>query len=175
MGMQEDGTLTEIRPSGVEETSRFRANKFPYAEAHGIGLSGGGLDASLAAMTGKTEAQIKREAGAKLQNWWLTDVEKVLVEGERLNPATKVLLPFECFHEVRLISQSAKLRLQLTDSLSFSLCVAVCACLCVSVCLCVCRSVRLPACLFAYLRSGKTSRLPARLALPSTLRSTALS
>lgn len=76
-GMQEDGTLTEIRPGQVEEISRFRANKFPYAEAHGIGLSGGGLDESLAAMVGKTEAQIQREAGAKLKNWWLTDIEKV--------------------------------------------------------------------------------------------------
>ena len=107
--MQEDGTLVEIRPGKVEEVSRFRANKFPYAEAHGIGLSGGGLDVSLETMAGKTEAQIKREAGAKLKNWWLTDIEKVrfftvfyvpvvlhilkcsmvsqvLVEGERLNP-----------------------------------------------------------------------------------------
>ena len=49
---------------------------------------------------GKSHQQIKREAGAKLKNWWLTDIEKVLVEGERLNPATKHLLPFECFHEV---------------------------------------------------------------------------
>eukprot|EP01046_Picozoa_sp_COSAG06_P038953 COSAG06_NODE_4550_length_4156_cov_4.716293_3_plen_83_part_00 len=50
MGMAPDGTLSEIRPAGVEEESRFRANKFPYAEAHGIGLSGGGLDVSLSAM-----------------------------------------------------------------------------------------------------------------------------
>ena len=76
-GMQEDGTLAEIRPAGVEEESRFRANKFPYAEAHGIGLSGSGLDVSLAAMVGKNDAQIKREAGSKLKNWWLTDIEKV--------------------------------------------------------------------------------------------------
>ena len=75
--MQDDGTLIEIRPGQVEEISRFRAHKFPYAEAHGIRLSGGGLDVSLAAMAGKTEAQIKREAGAKLKNWWLTDIEKV--------------------------------------------------------------------------------------------------
>lgn len=100
VSLDEHGQQVEIRPPGVEEESRFRANKFPYAEAHGIGLSGGGLDVSLQALAGKTEAQITAAAGSKLKNWWLTDIEKVLVESEKLNPATTNLLPFEAFHEV---------------------------------------------------------------------------
>ena len=58
-----------MREANMEETSRFRANKFPYAEAHGIGLSGGGLDMSSESVIGKSESEIKRAAGSKLQNW----------------------------------------------------------------------------------------------------------
>ena len=61
---------------------------------------------------GKTDAQIARAAGSKLKNWWLTDIEKVLVEGERLNPATKNMLPFEAFHEVTYTAQSAVTSMQ---------------------------------------------------------------
>ena len=57
----EDGP-NEVRPANVEENSRFRPNKFPYAEAHGIGLSGGGLEMGMDALSGKSDAELKRIA-----------------------------------------------------------------------------------------------------------------
>jgi hypothetical protein len=75
---------------------------------------------------GKSHQQIKREAGAKLKNWWLTDIEKVLVEGERLNPATKHLLPFECFHEV---GQNVKAASSIgAENVAFFFFLSVCSC-----------------------------------------------
>ena len=82
VALAEDGTENVLRPVGGDEGSRLRSNKFPYCEAHGISVStaskvgaGGG---SLAMST----ADLKNEATKKLGNWWLTDIEKILVEAE---------------------------------------------------------------------------------------------
>jgi len=103
--LQEDGTESTLRLAGATEHSRFRKNGFPYQDAHGMGLSSGGLEEStngqrtLAYEYGNA---LPRDARAKLSNWYATDIEKILQEVSILNPRGSLaeILPGEAFHDV---------------------------------------------------------------------------
>ena len=97
--LDEQGAEQVLREPQSEEKSRFRQNKFPYADSHGISVSSGGAELRVGAST----RDLTKSGSAKLGNWWLTDIEKICVEAERLNPGSAPqggLLPYEAYHEV---------------------------------------------------------------------------
>jgi hypothetical protein len=91
------GEETMLRPAGSDERTRFRKNKFPYSEAHGLGISTGGAVTSLESLerSSSTEA-----ASGKLENWFASDFEKIAREAELLWSGSSQALPYEQPHEV---------------------------------------------------------------------------
>eukprot|EP01062_Namystynia_karyoxenos_P004486 TRINITY_DN11590_c0_g1_i2.p1 TRINITY_DN11590_c0_g1~~TRINITY_DN11590_c0_g1_i2.p1 ORF type:complete len:939 (+),score=313.14 TRINITY_DN11590_c0_g1_i2:128-2944(+) len=117
-----------VRPAATQEHMRIRINEAGYAPSHGMSLSGSGVvenaDAVFDAIRHShgrkginpdtiderfevalaREMNLPRDPGARLANWFLVDIEKILHEVRLLNPPgefrTEHLLPFEGFYEV---------------------------------------------------------------------------
>jgi len=80
-----------MRQKGAAESSHLRANECPYARYHGMSLSGGShADDPLKHGSKRnsllTEMQWVKDPSANLENWYLTDIEKILQEAWQLNP-----------------------------------------------------------------------------------------
>eukprot|EP01065_Artemidia_motanka_P034163 TRINITY_DN4133_c0_g1_i1.p1 TRINITY_DN4133_c0_g1~~TRINITY_DN4133_c0_g1_i1.p1 ORF type:complete len:908 (+),score=128.78 TRINITY_DN4133_c0_g1_i1:332-3055(+) len=123
-----DASQKTVRPASTIEHMRLRINEAGYAPSHGMSLGGSGVveDADTnfekirhsrgrrgvgaTTVDGKFEVMLAREMnlprdpGARLANWYLIDVEKILHEVRLLNPPgffhSDQLLPGEVFHEV---------------------------------------------------------------------------
>jgi len=95
------GHSHQVRPGGTNEVSTVRANECPYAPFHGMSLASGALAADetdmprTSARVAKTkeirhsmlmEFQWIQDPAANLENWFLTDIEKILNEAWLLNP-----------------------------------------------------------------------------------------
>jgi hypothetical protein len=95
---EESGKMTELRPKGAREHSRFRKNAFPYAPLHGLGLLSGGIaddpDRKLL-----DELGCHLDPGAKTANWYNCDIEKIAVDAAALSPLVprEELLPGDCY------------------------------------------------------------------------------
>jgi len=98
----------QVRPGGVKEGSHVRANECPYAALHGMSLSAGGFadqrnsDRKTVGYTLLMELQWIRDPQANIENWYITDIEKIVQEAWQLNPhgpATHAL-PGEVFISV---------------------------------------------------------------------------
>jgi len=97
-----------VREQGVQESSHVRANECPYSAFHGMSLSGGthadeGLAQEKAMRRRQScilmEMQWIRDPAANIENWFLTDIEKILQEAWQLNPhgPKEMHLPGEMF------------------------------------------------------------------------------
>jgi len=108
------GTPQELREGGSNEASRVRANECPYARLHGMSLPTGGFalderrkgkkpkgrdDCSYSMMM---EAQWVQDPAGNIENWFLTDIEKIVQEAWQLNPhgSRSMVLPGEMFVNV---------------------------------------------------------------------------
>ncbi|CAK8991101.1 unnamed protein product [Durusdinium trenchii] len=95
----------QVRPAGVKEGSHVRANECPYAALHGMSLSAGGFadqrnsDRKTVGYTLLMELQWIRDPQANIENWYITDIEKILQEAYQLNPHGPAIhaLPGEAF------------------------------------------------------------------------------
>jgi hypothetical protein len=89
----------ELRSAGRDEASRVRVNEAPYSNFHGMSLppSGFALDERWRSTTEKPkrktpgysmmmELQWVQDPSANVENWFLTDIEKILNEAWQLNP-----------------------------------------------------------------------------------------
>lgn len=95
----------EVRSAGIQEASSVRCNECPYAKFHGMSLSAGGFasderkkqddregaDARNGSDGNKQysmlmEMQWIQDPTANVENWGLTDIEKILEEAFQLNP-----------------------------------------------------------------------------------------
>merc|ERR1719235_2029997 len=113
------GGPRELRESGTSEASRLRANECPYAKFHGMSLPTGGfaLDIRRKARTGPKllgtekndnvysllmELQWVQDPTANVENWFLTDIEKIVNEAWMMNPHgdKSIQLPGEMFVNV---------------------------------------------------------------------------
>ena len=121
--------LWTVRRTGARETSRIRANECPYADSHGMSVSSSGVLESFSnrAAPGQFpswlaswknnplngapfgfqqwlahELALPMDPEARLGNWYLTDIEKIVQEAKVLNPDAKALqaLPEDQLHEV---------------------------------------------------------------------------
>ncbi|CAL1163297.1 unnamed protein product [Cladocopium goreaui] len=98
----------QVRPGGVKEGSHVRANECPYAALHGMSLSAGGFadqrisDRKTVGYTLLMELQWIRDPQANIENWYITDIEKIIQEAWQLNPHGPVAhaLPGEVFVSV---------------------------------------------------------------------------
>jgi len=117
---------TRLRESGTKEASRVRANECPYARKHGMSLPTGGFALDERAKCG-SEKYIKKEPcklklsdvtkggyslmmemqwvndpKANVENWFLTDIEKIVNEASWMNPhgSKSMMLPREMFVNV---------------------------------------------------------------------------
>eukprot|EP01052_Picozoa_sp_SAG31_P056647 SAG31_NODE_16328_length_713_cov_1.169381_1_plen_110_part_10 len=97
IAIDDQGTETVLRSRGSDEMSRFRKNRFPYSEAHGLGISTGGATQTLEDLHASSSTEM---AGGKLENWFASDFEKVTREAEFLWSGSPQPLPFEQPHEV---------------------------------------------------------------------------
>lgn len=100
-----------VRPADMSEASHVRVNECPYAPLHGMSLSGGGFasDPRVKKRCGRNvgysllmELQWVRDPSANVENWFLTDIEKILHESWQLNPHGRrsMILPGEVFINV---------------------------------------------------------------------------
>lgn len=92
------GQRVEMRCGGTTEQSRVRANEAPYAYLHGMSLppSGFALDERWTSKPGFKkkmegasfimEMQWVQDPSANVENWFLTDIEKIVNESFQLNP-----------------------------------------------------------------------------------------
>jgi hypothetical protein len=92
------GKEVEMRCAGTNEASRIRANEAPYATLHGMSLppSGFALDErwnsnksfqkKLQGASVIMEMQWVNDPSANVENWFLTDIEKIVNESYQLNP-----------------------------------------------------------------------------------------
>ncbi|CAJ1443561.1 unnamed protein product, partial [Effrenium voratum] len=95
----------QVRPAGVKEASHVRANECPYAALHGMALSAGGFasdqrcnpDRKSVGYTLLMELQWIRDPQANIENWYITDIEKIVQEAWQLNPHGAHVLPGESF------------------------------------------------------------------------------
>ncbi|CAE7439547.1 unnamed protein product [Symbiodinium natans] len=84
----------QVRPAGVKEGSHVRANECPYAGLHGMALSAGGFasdqrcnpDRKTVGYTLLMELQWIRDPQANIENWYITDIEKIIQEAWQLCP-----------------------------------------------------------------------------------------
>merc|ERR1719498_398683 len=99
----EDGKEVLVRQSGAQEYSRFRKNAFSYADSHGLGVSSGGVEESFHMRGRKEYEQGTRfvDKSARLENWFCTDIEKVIREAVVLSPpgGLKYKLEGEVLHD----------------------------------------------------------------------------
>lgn len=108
-GVPKEGCFV-VRPAGTDEASRVRANECPYATLHGMSLSAGGYACDNAlnkiGRVGRysmlMELQWVRDPSANVENWFLTDIEKIIVESWNLNPHAPpdMMLPDEGYVNV---------------------------------------------------------------------------
>lgn len=103
-----------VRPADMPEASHVRVNECPYAPLHGMSLSGGGYASDPHVKKSKKgkgggvgysllmELQWVRDPSANVENWFLTDIEKILQEAYQLNPhgRKELMLPGETFVNV---------------------------------------------------------------------------
>lgn len=87
------GPPKELRGPGSKEVSRVRANECPYAHYHGISLPSGGFaqdkkqeGTQSSGYSMMMEAQWVQDPAANVENWFLTDIEKIVREAWNLNP-----------------------------------------------------------------------------------------
>eukprot|EP00747_Dinoflagellata_sp_TGD_P164839 gnl/TRDRNA2_/TRDRNA2_185328_c0_seq1.p1 gnl/TRDRNA2_/TRDRNA2_185328_c0~~gnl/TRDRNA2_/TRDRNA2_185328_c0_seq1.p1 ORF type:complete len:896 (+),score=168.88 gnl/TRDRNA2_/TRDRNA2_185328_c0_seq1:353-2689(+) len=102
----------QVRPGDISESSSIRVNECPYAKLHGMALSAGGFAADNGG--GSTELGKRRQKArysllkemqwvqdpsANIENWGLTDIEKIVQEAWQMNPhgPVEMRLPGECF------------------------------------------------------------------------------
>merc|ERR1719272_1882067 len=100
----------KLREAGTIEASRVRANECPYARFHGMSLPSGGFtrDERRTKQTKERgnsllmELQWVHDPGANIENWFLTDIEKIVQEAFQLNPhgPKSMMLPGEMFVNV---------------------------------------------------------------------------
>eukprot|EP00933_Yihiella_yeosuensis_P081095 TRINITY_DN94637_c0_g1_i1.p1 TRINITY_DN94637_c0_g1~~TRINITY_DN94637_c0_g1_i1.p1 ORF type:complete len:1086 (-),score=160.10 TRINITY_DN94637_c0_g1_i1:308-3115(-) len=100
----------QVRPAGVKEASHVRANECPYSPLHGMALSAGGFasdsrcrrDTNDGHYTLLMEMQWVRDPTANIENWYITDIEKIVQEAWQLNPhgPESMMLPGEKFISV---------------------------------------------------------------------------
>jgi len=87
----------QVRAAGVVEGSHVRANECPYSPLHGMSLSAGGFASDQRARSSNkktkhsgytvlTEMQWVRDPTANIENWYITDIEKIVQEAWQLNP-----------------------------------------------------------------------------------------
>jgi len=85
----------QVRSAGVHEGSHVRCNECPYSPMHGMALAAGSFASDLRSRsserkaTGYTllmELQWIRDPMANIQNWYITDIEKIVQEAWQLNP-----------------------------------------------------------------------------------------
>eukprot|EP00448_Togula_jolla_P032577 CAMPEP_0170636992 /NCGR_PEP_ID=MMETSP0224-20130122/38148_1 /TAXON_ID=285029 /ORGANISM="Togula jolla, Strain CCCM 725" /LENGTH=895 /DNA_ID=CAMNT_0010966791 /DNA_START=76 /DNA_END=2761 /DNA_ORIENTATION=+ len=86
----------QVRPAGIPEASNVRANECPYAPLHGMALSAGGFASDSRCLDPRNvqpngysflmELQWVRDPSANIENWYLTDIEKIAWEALKLNP-----------------------------------------------------------------------------------------
>eukprot|EP00455_Lapot_gusevi_P000327 TRINITY_DN10154_c0_g1_i4.p1 TRINITY_DN10154_c0_g1~~TRINITY_DN10154_c0_g1_i4.p1 ORF type:complete len:430 (+),score=76.09 TRINITY_DN10154_c0_g1_i4:181-1470(+) len=103
MTIDEAGQEKILRDTGIMEYGRLRKNGFPYADSHGMCVSGGGVEEGLKVHGSLAyELNLPEDATAKLGNWYCTDIEKIMVECAVLNPsgAFEDRLPGEEYHDV---------------------------------------------------------------------------
>ncbi|MBF0314129.1 MAG: hypothetical protein HQK50_07695 [Oligoflexia bacterium] len=104
----EDASLKIRRLPGEQEYSRIRNSPYPYFEQHGLSIgSGGTLEGDEYYGNTLFELSIPVDSTAKLENWYVIDLEKITQESYLLNPkaatkttmahATSPLLPGEHF------------------------------------------------------------------------------
>eukprot|EP00931_Biecheleriopsis_adriatica_P032219 TRINITY_DN18825_c1_g1_i1.p1 TRINITY_DN18825_c1_g1~~TRINITY_DN18825_c1_g1_i1.p1 ORF type:complete len:1047 (-),score=195.65 TRINITY_DN18825_c1_g1_i1:60-3158(-) len=101
----------QVRAAGIREGSHVRANECPYSPLHGMSLSAGGFVSEEknhrhTDVTGKTsgytilmEMQWIKDPQANIENWYITDIEKIVQEAWQLNPhgPPSMMLPGETF------------------------------------------------------------------------------
>jgi len=92
------------RPQGAREYTRLRVNDICYRDTHGLGLStSGNLEGLKHHNTLPYNINLICDAGARLPNLNLLDIEKVIIDTVSLNPKTKdsAILPGEHFYSGR--------------------------------------------------------------------------
>jgi hypothetical protein len=96
-----------VRDAGQVEYTRLRRNCFPYQDGHGIGISGGEVLEEIderSTLLYELSVAYPKDPAAKLANWHLIDIEKILFEAWLLNPpvldADQTALPGEVYHDV---------------------------------------------------------------------------
>mmetsp|Transcript_60832 Transcript_60832/g.144966 ORF Transcript_60832/g.144966 Transcript_60832/m.144966 type:complete len:893 (+) Transcript_60832:103-2781(+) len=106
------GSPTELRNPGTVEASRVRANECPYMKKHGMSLPAGGIafDQRRNKAKGKAvegyslmmEMQWVQDPSSNIENWFITDIEKIVQEAWQLNPHASAaeMLPGEMFVNV---------------------------------------------------------------------------
>jgi len=96
----------KARPANVHEVSHVRANECPYAALHGMSLAGGGVAEDTRRRRRKDNAallmhelQWVQDPTANVENWCLTDIEKIIHEAIHLNPHgdRETMLPGEVY------------------------------------------------------------------------------
>eukprot|EP00929_Paragymnodinium_shiwhaense_P007786 TRINITY_DN111694_c0_g1_i1.p1 TRINITY_DN111694_c0_g1~~TRINITY_DN111694_c0_g1_i1.p1 ORF type:complete len:1004 (+),score=261.56 TRINITY_DN111694_c0_g1_i1:143-3154(+) len=118
-----DGNTREIRHANIMEMSSVRANECPYMSLHGMSLCGGAfIQEAKKAPTARprsgpamykrkvskqtysigAEMQWVQDPSANIENWYLTDIEKIVNEAWQLNPHATLssVLPGETFVNV---------------------------------------------------------------------------
>ncbi|CAE8586786.1 unnamed protein product [Polarella glacialis] len=92
----------QVRTAGKQEVSHVRANECPYALGHGMSMSGGGFASDARMVSKKKQSKLKRkhsekytllmemqwvrDPSANVENWFITDIEKIVQEAWQLNP-----------------------------------------------------------------------------------------
>jgi len=100
-----------LRAAGMLEASRVRVNECPYAKLHGMSLPNSGFAFDQRRQTGKKqlkgyslmmEMQWVNDPASNVENWFITDIEKILSESWHLNPhgPRSTMLPGEMFVNV---------------------------------------------------------------------------
>eukprot|EP00124_Ichthyophonus_hoferi_P005309 Ihof_evm2s737 gene=Ihof_evmTU2s737 len=103
LNVDEKGTVIVKRPAGTIEFSRIRINECPYASYHGMSLAGGSFSEGARRLGLRDQLGLPIDPKARLENWYLNDIEKALVECYYLNPDPDpgcALLPEEMYFDV---------------------------------------------------------------------------
>mmetsp|Transcript_4826 Transcript_4826/g.7519 ORF Transcript_4826/g.7519 Transcript_4826/m.7519 type:complete len:802 (-) Transcript_4826:399-2804(-) len=97
------GKARMVRAAGSDEASRFRLNEAPYLDSHGMSISSGGLyEGSEVHATLAYDLAAPLDPSARVENWGLIDIEKLLKEVRFLNPRARnasELLEGEQYHD----------------------------------------------------------------------------
>jgi hypothetical protein len=98
----------QVREVGSHESSSVRCNECPYADLHGMSLSAGAYASTnrrdpagvrFGVFSLLNEIQWVRDPASNIENWFITDIEKIVEEAWQLNPRgpAEHRLPGECF------------------------------------------------------------------------------